>query len=385
MINNKKNIIIYLLLTGLAFHDFFKIESFKFFDITITYLRVALALSILLLLFTGKKLEKNDIVLKGFIIFAAYGLTRICGNYREFLNIYCVLVSFILLYAIINDKITIQRCINCLATIFIFFCIYGIIEIITGYHYVETYFGDENVKMLATGMYFNENDFSAYLSVMIFYMLLSRYNKYMKITSITVALIIIAINRSLICILGIISLLIFYWIFKKKDIIFKKKRIAITISGIVFMTIPIIKIIQNSSWYWRLYMYKYGVLNCLDNFLLGTGIGNYEKGMISVGYTELLHSSANPHCFYLELAGEFGMIWLILIIVLLGYLIKHFSNIENQKNKYYIGLIYMFSFVGMASSSCLEKNYIYLALLLPLLVCKCNDLGCEYNDERKNC
>lgn len=384
MLKDKKNTIIYLLLSGLAIHDFFTIEGLKILGITVTYLRVILVISIIMLFFVKEKIRKNDNILIGFLIFMMYGLTRISGNYKEFLNIYSVLVCFIILYTLINDNKTIDKCIYILSNFLIFFCLYGLFEIITGIHFVQTYFGDANVKFLATGMYFNENDFSAYLSVLIFYMLLSKYNKYIKGIFVGIAIFIIILNKSLVCLLGIVSFFLLYWIFKEKNNDIRKKRGIFSILGIVVLMNPIIEMIKNSSWHWRLYMYKNGLLNCANHFLFGNGIGNYEKGMYSVGYIDYLNASPNPHCVYLELAGEFGVIWVILLISIIVKLLSWFGKRLDNKNIYYFGIIYLFSFVGMASSSSLEKNYLYLALLFPLLYYKCNSIGCENNDKENN-
>lgn len=384
MLKDKKKVIIYLLLSGLAIHDFFTIECFKIFGITITYLRVVLTISIILLFFVRKEINKHDNILTVLVIFMIYGFTRISGNYKDFFNIYTVLVSFVILYALIDNNKTIEICVHFLSTFLIIFGIYGLFEIITGIHLAETYFGNENVRMLATGMYFNENDFSAYLSILIFYMLLSNYNRFVKEIFIGIAVFIIFINKSLICLLGISSFFLLYWIFKEREHNTRLKRGLISILGITIAINPIINMIKNSSWFWRFYMYKNGLLNCANHFLLGTGIGNYEKGMFSVGYIDYLNASPNPHCTYLELAGEFGTIWTVLLITLIVKLMNWFRKRLDKKSIYYFGILYMFSFVSMASSSSLEKNYMYLALLFPLLYYKCNNIGCENNDEKNN-
>lgn len=382
MLKDKKKAIIYLLLSGLAIHDFFTIEDFKIFGITVTYLRIVLAISIILLFFARKEIKKHDNILTVFVIFMIYGFTRISGNYKEFFNIYTVLVSFIILYALIDNNKTIEKCIHLLATFLIIFTLYGLFEIITGFHLVQTYFGDDNVKLLATGMYFNENDFSAYLSILIFYMLLSKYNKYTKVIFVGIAISIIIINKSLICLLGIVSFFLLYWLLKDRENNTRLKRGIFTILGIAIAINPITTMLKGSSWYWRLYMYKKGLLNCANHFVLGTGIGNYEKGMYSVGYIDYLYASPNPHCTYLELAGEFGIIWAILLIIIIVKLLNWYRKRLNKTNIYYFGIVYMFSFVCIASSSSLEKNYMYLALLFPLLYYKCNSIGCENNDKK---
>jgi len=69
--------------------------------------------------------------------------------------------------------------------------------------------------------------------------------------------------------------------------------------------------------------------------------------------------------FY-ELAGVFGIVWAILLIILLVKLaIWNLKKSSNNNYVYYFGLILLIPFIGFASSSCMEKNYIYLALLIP--------------------
>lgn len=362
--------IIALLLSALVFHDFFKIEAFKFGPLTLTYQRIIIMALMPMVLLPKFKINIRDKFLICIILFFLYGLFRISGNYREFLVIYFPLLTFILLYILIKNDFEIKFCINLFATSLIFFCFIGLIEFITGHHFVESYLKEDNTKWLATGMYYNENDFSAFITTMIFYMLLSNYSLGIKIISIAIGIFIVYTNESQICLLALITFAILYFSFRLEN---KKERLFLIICLILpvfLMRGVFIRIVMKSSLYWRFLMYKTGIQVCRNNLIFGTGIGNYENAMHTLGFIDSQNVSANPHCIILELSGQFGIIWTILLIILLISLFLFIYKSKFKKKVFLLGLVYIYPFIGIASSSSLGKNYTYLALLIPILLYK---------------
>lgn len=359
--------VILLLLSGLVFHDFFALKFVKLGIITITYLRVILVVTIPLLLFLYKvRIRKNDLLAYVLLIFMAYGLTRIEGNFKEAFALYCPLVAFFILYFSIDDKKVIEKCIDFLALFFMFFCLVGIFELISGQHFVQNRL--EVIKensQVAFGMYYNENDFSAFLSVMVIYMLLSRFKLIIKLIFISLAVVIISFNSSIICLLGLMTFVLVSFILRRKTNRFLRLIFIALVS--VLLIKPVTDMINSSSLWWRKYMYKFGIKNVMTHMMFGTGIGNYGKEMKALGFDDKLYAaSADPHNLFYELAGVFGIIWAILLIILLLRLIIYFFKKSDVKeNIFILGLVYIIVFVGLASSSCMEKNYIYLALLIP--------------------
>ena len=252
--------------------------------------------------------------------------------------------------------------------LFMFFCIVGLVELVFGFHFVETHLDLlEEEKCVACGMYFNENDFSAFLSVLTIYMLFSGFKRIVKLIFVCFAFVIICVNQSIICVLGLASFaLIAYIIAKKRNKTFRFISVLILI---LILIKPGIDLINSSSLWWRSYMYSLGIQNVLSHMLFGTGIGKYSEGMFELGFNQKFDSaSADPHNLFYELAGTFGIIWSILLIVLLFKLIVwNIKRASIKENLFCFGLVYIIPFVGLASSSCMEKNYIYLALLIPLL------------------
>ena len=361
--------VILLLLSGLVFHDFFILPGVKLGPITITYLRVILVVCIPLLLFFYKvKIRKNDVVAIILLIFMAYGLTRIEGNLKEAFALYCPLVAFFFLYFSIDEKRIIEKCIDFLAGLLIFFCFIGLFEIVTGIHFVETHLDlIDDKRVVACGMYYNENDFSAFLSVSIIFMLFSRFKTLTKCIFVAFAFVIICANQSIICILGLSSLALVFFIVKKK--INRVYRILAVIALILLMIKPFIDLLDSSSLWWRNYMYSFGIQNVISHMLIGTGIGKYAEGMFELGFRNdaaFYGASADPHNLFYELAGTFGIVWAIfLILLLVKLLIWNLKRSYIKENLYSLGLVLIIPFVGLASSSCMEKNYIYLALLIP--------------------
>lgn len=361
--------VILLLLSGLVFHDFFILPGVKIGPITITYLRVVLVVCIPLLLFFYKvKIRKNDVVAIILLIFMAYGLTRIEGNLKEAFALYCPLVAFFFLYFSIDEKRIIEKCIDFIAGLLIFFCFVGLFEIITGIHFIETHLDlIDDKRVVACGMYYNENDFSAFLSVSIIFMLFSRFKILTKCIFVAFAFAIVCVNKSVICILGLSSLALVFFIVKKK--INRFYRILAVIALILLMIKPFIELVDSSSMWWRNYMYSIGIQNVISHMLIGTGIGKYAEGMFELGFNNdsaFYGASADPHNLFYELAGTFGIVWAIfLILLLVKLLIWNMKRSYIKENLYSLGLVLIIPFVGLASSSCMEKNYIYLALLIP--------------------
>lgn len=361
--------VILILLSGLVFHDFFALKYVKLGMITITYLRVVLVVAIPLLLFLYKvRIRKNDVLAYILLIFMAYGLTRIEGNFKEAFAFYCPIIAFFILYFSIDDKKVIDKCINFLAVLFMFFCLVGLFEIISGVHFVETRLDImEDDKRVAFGMYYNENDFSAFLSVMVIYLLLSRFKLITKLLFITMSLVIICFNSSIVCLLGLMSFALIAFILRYRKHRFL--RLILTVLLSLLLIKPVTDMVNSSSLWWRKYMYSFGIKNVMAHMWFGTGIGNYGKEMKAMGFDDTAYAvSADPHNLFYELAGVFGIVWAVLLIVLLLKLLVFYFKKTNVKDYiYYLGLVYIVIFVGFASSSCMEKNYIYLALLIPVV------------------
>lgn len=368
---NKRISLVIIFLSALILHDFLTLVLIKAGPLTLTYQRlIIIAFLPMLLLHQKFKFNLNDKFFLGIQIFFFYGFLRISGNYKEFLTLFFPLSTFIILYVLVKKESEIKICIDFLATMFIFFCIIGIVEIYTGIHFVKTYYEYSEGSGVAIGMYANPNDFAAFMTTMMFYMFISRYSLAIKVISTIAAMFIIYVNGSQICLLALLTYSILYLFNKVRN---KKVRILVILCSILPIYIirgVFVQIILKSSLYWRFLMYQSGIQVCKDNLIFGTGIGNYESAMLGLGFVETSSASANPHCLILELAGQFGIIWVLLLIILLIKLMM-FVYKSNYKNKFLLGgLLYIYPFVSIASSSCLGKNYTYLALLIPLLLLK---------------
>lgn len=365
-----RSFLVYFLFAGLVFHDFFAIDSFKFFGLTFTFLRLVLLLSIPALICLHYEVRNDDIIGMFFCLFIIYGLTRISGNYKQAFNLFCPLLAFFILYKIIDEPQLLWKCVDYVAILFIFFILLGIFELITGHHFVVTYLdelSDHSFNShLAFGMYYNENDFSAFLTVTLFFLLLSSFPKVVKLSFSMLFITILLINGSVICLLGIASFLFISFVFYWKR--YRFVRLFLATMVIRLMSSSIVDLIKTSSFSQRLYMYKYGIKNCLNHFMFGTGIGNYDKGLHAVGFVPVKYTSTNPHNLFLELAGQFGFIWSLLLLLLLVVLIIKISTSDIPKKTIILGFLYIVPFVGLSSSTCLEKNYVYLALLVPMLI-----------------
>ncbi len=364
---NRINCIL-LLISGLVFHNFLTNPSIKVGPITITYLRVILLITIPILIYTKFKILLHDRIAVIISVFLIYFLLRVGSNFKEGFALLCSLLAFYFLYISIDNRHLIRTCVNLIATLVMCFSLVGIFELISGHHFVGSSWDSlsSGVSNSAVGMYFNPNDFSAFLTVGFFYILLSNYSRVIKYVFSFICLFIIYINNSQICLLGLLSFLLFAFVVKSKGQRFI--RLVVSIVLVLSLLSPLIKIIKSSSLIYRAYMYKYGLKNCLAHIWFGTGVGNYAKGMYDVGFFSIPNTSADPHNVFLEISGTFGVVWLVLflffVIKMLIWFLKH---IKGYHELICLGMVYIVPFVGLASSTCLEKNYLYLSLLIPAL------------------
>jgi teichuronic acid biosynthesis protein TuaE len=116
----------------------------------------------------------------------------------------------------------------------------------------------------------------------------------------------------------------------------------------------------------------------IDSALIGVGAGNIEKHVFNAGISSL-EGTYNLHNWWLELAGNYG------IILFMGFIIFYLSILHSlQKIKYdevyksynvyayssYISIL-SFSIVSLGSSSIIQIRYVWILLGIALAIINC--------------
>lgn len=378
-VKKNKKIFIFIILIGFIFGNKIQIPFFRIFGIVPTLFRLTTLISVYVLtisiiknkqkIFERKKEEKYVLIFSfGWFI---YSFFRIDLNHlKDFIDFAFCIINFISLYILTNENDEKKFVIKCISILLIIITIFSIIEIITGIHFGYSRFNGHNVPFVAVAQFFNENDLSAFLGILLPVFNLSDIRKEIKIMISIIILFIIILNKSLFVLGSLIVcciIYIFVYIFQKIN---NKKFLIISTSLLfIFSKNSIINyLMSSSSLIYRQHMYKYGLRNCIEHFWIGNGIGNYEEGMYSVGYYTLQYSSANPHCLLLEIWGEFGFFVFIFFLLYLCYKIFNSfyqffkKNIISNWLILCIPIIYIFSI--FSSSSCIEKSYTWLGLII---------------------
>lgn len=372
--------LIKFLLIGFMLGDKLQLSDIRIFGVIPTLCRIMTIIGIVYSVYYISKYYKRVIhnlnfVICFVIIWFLYSFFRFnIQNFDVFINQSLGFINFIILVCLVETKDEKREVYNFIAIVTCILIVLGCVELITGYHLGETRFHGKIVKYFAAGQLYNENDFSAFLAVMLPILCLSDLKKNIKIPFIALAFLIIMVNKSTIVLLSLFIVLIIYLLIRLyRSNIIKRKNIVFSLFGIL-STIAIGTnfnwLISQTSFYYRRVMYEYGIKNCLNHFWLGSGVGKYRSGMIEVGFKEhaLKFTSSDPHCLFLEIWGQYGFLVVATFTFLFLYNLSYrFRNylVYNLKEDFIIfSFIVIFSISSLSSSTSLEKSYTWLGLII---------------------
>lgn len=263
--------------------------------------------------------------------------------------------------------------------------IFGALEQITGIHWPISRFNDfssmqhewktwgvtqETYKHVSTGPFYNENDFSAALTIFFPFLFYGNKNKKEKIVSYLSALeciCIVLVNGSIIS-LGALALFIIFKIWGK--ISSKFKLIGAYIIFALFIVLSskidiILSILQRTSLSIRLELYKASLDLCIKNILFGIGPGKFEE---AIQYYNISSGIINPHNYFLEIFSQYGIftfiIFLAILFVIMLRLIKG-RNIKEFNICKEVIILYIIS--SFAPSSFLDKSFSWLPIAIGIL------------------
>lgn len=296
----------------------------------------------------------------------------------------------------------------------------GYIEILTGLHlntsmissptYIEEvetiYAGEEipsNVFYVATGIFYNSNDYCAFLSIFAPVFLYVKNENYLSKLLSNIMLffifLILLIDDAWICIISLFICLMFYLIFSRAHIFayilaiisflfaryFGKAIIdlnnnimykifgndifnhSITVSNIEkTLSIQVENASQQQgSLYYRINTYTEAIKEMfLHSKGLGLGAGSYQNYFADIAIKRDMVS--NPHSLWIEILSQYGIIiFLLFVALMLLIIIKLFKQYLKNKSKSHVLVMSMgisFALASFAPSTFLTNSYYWIII-----------------------
>lgn len=288
--------------------------------------------------------------------------------------------------------------------------IIGVCEILTGMHLATSRFCDpEYIKRvyetsgedatnyrirLAATVFYNENDFSTFISIMspLFAADIAckeRFKRYLGLIVTGMVYFVLYSNDAFICLIATIIALIMYLVFshaKLRTVILTVLSFGVT--RLIIVILPMIKslgydpnsALENAlveqyanmemgygSMLLRLNTYT---VTLQETFLttkgLGFGAGSYYNYFHQ--FTESKKMMSNPHCYWLEVLSEYGVLvfaaYVILLTLLFFVLIRRVTKFDRPRAALVIGMGSALIFASVAPSSYLMQTYYWVPIAL---------------------
>ncbi|WP_181677705.1 O-antigen ligase family protein [Listeria rustica] len=360
--------------------------------------RILLPVQALLLLLTWKDWSWLDrrirgllLLLIGWLITAS--ITLIWAQYQVagFRNLYYIIEAIYLIGTgvyYLDSKKKLERLALLVCGVIIINIGVGVYEITTGLHLKKSALVGAigNVQFLPSGTFFNPNDLASFLvlflPVVLVYMRSETIvGKTVKIVLSFMSVYIIVATQSRIALVLIIGVL-FLLILKKSW----KWGLIILLTIPLFLQLPAMQEIteqvnktyteKNNSTDFRLEITDYTWQTVLDTHFVGVGPGNVQMKLAQYFPVDEQNEEGNisVHNFLLEVLANYGLLSALCLFLFL-YLVWHFSfrlwrvN-KNREAWYMLPLIISvaFPFISFASSTTLEKSYVWISFGIILAV-----------------
>ena len=322
------------------------------------------------------------------------------GGIIELISIFSGFICLAVLLLTIRDVHDLNQIINIVQFIFIILVIWGGIECITGIHLPMSYFNDDSINnllnpKLATGIFYSENDFSAFLTCLLPVMFYRRKLSILTIFTMIGVVYIDYINDANICLLALLAAIGYYLIFIHQYVK-KGRRTFITIfvsAGFILCFLisknlkslakfsPLLNTIyvqysnfnvSQGSMYDRLIIYADSVKASIQTFFLGVGPASFSNYFYKHPSSSGL---VNPHNLYLEILLEYGIVIAVIFVWKIVSMIKIISKnaivCKSRSVKWkYIScceMLFIYCIVCIASSSFIGYAWQWVVIALGVI------------------
>ncbi|NLJ70254.1 MAG: hypothetical protein GX328_02160 [Clostridiaceae bacterium] len=422
------------------------ITTIKLFGITLTPYRVFIPLIFFYFLFMNLKNGWSEFLLNlkrkygkynvffviTFLAFMIYGLILLFlapmvdkrAGLFELINIGLGFLMIINIFEISFIEGGLKLWLKILKIVFFIILSLGFIEIIMGFHLPFSRYSDpeilryfslqEKIINIATGLYYNENDYSAFI-VLFSPIVLFKVNKKCRLLNflgLTLISIVVSLNDSWICIIALLIGILF-WVFLEK---FSLKKIVLYLGNIIishtiissllarfinklndyrykkakigldqsrkFRPKKVVGAIEKVQQQFDAANSKMGSLHQRTNtylssslemftqtYGLGFGPGSFGNVIKQMDQPNLL---LNPHCLWIEILVQYGLIIFVLFVLfilsLFVHIIKKYREKPHSLLSFVLTMDLVFVFVAFSSSSWLNSPLIWIPIGLSLIM-----------------
>lgn len=304
--------------------------------------------------------------------------------YNTAKGLYNFIFNLMLIYIVIKLMNNIKNLLSLSTMIYfitIFMVLLGLVEILTGFHLPTSRYNDpeviyDNVVYLgvATGTFYNQNDFSVFLSICFPFVFMyffngRRFSKIITGISLLLLLLIIIENDARLVLIAIVFQILLF-IFLSNITIVRKITFSTLIAVvlvILLLTNPQLiesykeihqDIIQGSgSTIVRINLILNGLIMLYESYFLGVGVDNFTENVNPLIYTGNI---VDPHNWWIEILAEHGLIIFIGYIYIYIYILKSLYKIANKKHELSkIAGAILSSLVGMVITSIAPSSFFF--------------------------
>lgn len=344
---------------------------------------------------------------------------------KEVLNL-CLGTLSIYITVYLYEKNEFENIILAFKISLIILLLIGYFEILTGKHLSMSMFSDtaylsrletlsageeirRNKFYIATGIFYNPNDYCAFLSifspVFLYFNVKKRFSELLTFLILFAVFLILLIDDAWICLISLVIGIIVYLVCAKanmsmfaisvlaflfaryfgRSMIDAINNIIYKISGNGdFSHSVVVSNIENTlnvqidnasqghgSLYYRINTYMESIKEMfLQSKGAGLGAGSYQNYFADIAAER--NMMANPHCLWIEILSQYGVIIFLLFVILMVLLIiklfKQYLNNKEKKNVLIISMGMSFALASFAPSAFLMNSYYWVLIGLGIVI-----------------
>lgn len=338
----------------------------------------------------------------GIILMALSPYRDLHNGFVELLSIFNGAMCIYILVSAIRKTEDLDLIVSIIFWIYIVLVVFGIYETLTGFHLQVSKFSDQSAIYLAnetkyaTGIFYAENDFCAFLTCFCPIMIYKKRRCLLGVFGIIGTIYINFVNDANICTIAMLVGAVFYIVFIKQYGRRAQRIMRLGVGGMFIIAaiaiwnnidtlsanntlLYVIRIQQlnfgrsQGSLYHRIMMYKDSLQAAFDTFFIGTGSASFSNYFIS-------HTSVsglvNPHNLYLEVLVEYGLIIMIsfavgifkLIIVIRKKLLRNYDKSTRWRLISGCEMLVIYSIACLAPSSFLGYAWQWILITIGILL-----------------
>lgn len=322
-------------------------------------------------------------------------------GFIELVSLFNGLVCIWILTSVLQEACDLEQIIGIVQVVFMTLVVWGCIECLTGIHLPMSIFRDDDIirhvsQYSATGIFYSENDFSAFLTCLLPIMFYKKRSRLLGIFMVLGVIYIDYINDANICLIALIVGVSYYFIFVKKygqnsGIIVRCCLLILGNGLLVYIFLNLKELaksnnlllviytqysnisLSSGSMYSRIVIYLDSLKAAFHTFFLGIGPSAFSNYFYAHPSKSGL---VNPHNLYLEMLVEYGFIITVAFIVGLIKMIHGLRkkaiacHNESVRLKYIVGceMLVMYSMVCIAPSSFIGYAWQWIILTIGIVL-----------------